>query len=157
MRVNCDRKYLSARILHYAANKIWILTTMASFISKSPGDNHVSCFPDILPVQSTVEGWSRQPQARRARSLSILGDGGTPRGFCGNNRAAPGARQRGRGCGDRGDTCQDTGNNLGNSPLLEKQTKPNPEQTQLKSPTNSTKRAIFRNVKHLDFAPEYDI
>lgn len=45
MCVNCDRKYLSARILHYAANKIWILTTMASFISKSPGDNHISCFP----------------------------------------------------------------------------------------------------------------
>lgn len=57
MYVNRDRKYLSARILRYAANKIWILTTMASFISKSPGDNHVSCFPNILPVQSSVEGW----------------------------------------------------------------------------------------------------
>lgn len=102
MCVNCDRKYLSARILHYAANKIWILTTMASFISKSPGDNHISCFPDILPVQGTVKGCSGQPQARRARSLSILGDGGTPRGFCGNNRAAAGAQQRGRDVGTEG-------------------------------------------------------
>lgn len=56
MCVNCDREYLSARILHYAANKIWILTTMASFISKGPGDNPVSCFPAVLPAQSSARG-----------------------------------------------------------------------------------------------------
>lgn len=86
MRINCDRKYLSARILHYAANKIWILTTMASFISKGAGDNPISCFPAALAVQS---------QARRAGSLSILGGGGTPRGSRANNRAAPGMRAQG--------------------------------------------------------------
>lgn len=86
MCINCDRKYLSARIVHYAANKIWNLTTMASFISKGPGDNPISCFPAALAVQS---------QARRAGSLSILGGGGTPRGSRANNRAAPGMRAQG--------------------------------------------------------------
>lgn len=90
---------LSARILHYAAKKIWILTTMASFISKSPGDNHVSCFPNILPVQSTVRGWKRAAPGASGDSLSILGDGMTVTsgGSYANNRATaehpPGSRR----------------------------------------------------------------
>lgn len=49
MCANPDRKHWSARTLRYAANKLWSLTTMALFISQSPGDNHGSCFPSTLP------------------------------------------------------------------------------------------------------------
>lgn len=91
MYASHNRKYLSARILHYAANKIWILTTMASFISKSPGDNHSSCFPNTVPVPSAVKGWKRvEPGTIKLRAIcfSILGDGLTSAGVYMNNRAA---------------------------------------------------------------------
>lgn len=149
MCVNCDRGYLSARILHYAANKIWMLTTMASFISKGPGDNPISCVPAVLPAQSSGTPGCEEPAASSGTGGPLVDSVRITE----HSRSAHGPGM----CGTGDNTTRDTGNNLGNTPLLKKQTKPTPKRTQLKSPAKSIKGGIFWNVKRLEFAPENDI
>lgn len=102
---------------------------MGSFISKSPGDNHISCFPAMLPARSTGCGERWAPAS--------LGPGGPLVGSVRTTEQRPGHS-----------TARDT-------PLLKQLAKPTTQQTQLKSPANSIKRADF--WKRLDFAPENDI
>lgn len=98
-------------------------------------------FP-VFPMYSQFRAQSRaavgSPRHAGRWAWASLGTGGHLVDSAGTTeQQRPGMRGRG------GSTRWDTGNYLGNTPLLKKQTKTNPRQTQLKSPANSIKRDIF--------------